>query len=441
MGKFVVSLHQPGSYVSGQAVVLKLHESGSGENDFISNGIVKLEVNKAGTFEFDILPSHSCYSMLRRYIQYVSVKEVSDEEESTPRIVFYGRILSLSLSFNGTKHVTCEGLLSNLLDCPVYNSQRFEGAPSSDRLFTMTGNVFYMYMEAINAYRNSVRNDIDIAPLSGTGAVYDEVLDDIDVSNGMSVGDFIMNELVEVYGGLIKMEYNEHENGDITGEISWVKDPSTSGFDGETINQPIQFGVNLLDLTAECGSDEIMTGIVPVWNDENGDMKWISLEATDVDDSQYTIYRPYVEGSAGGLGAVGIQLINIPGASTQTVATAYASGYVNRYCQYNLSVDDFDSYTVKAMDLHYANLGLIDPINVYSMVQLLINAGAYTIAKTLMCTSMELNIDSPEISSYTFEVFRPKASSNDKYLTREMVKYTSGTPNSQKYTSADNMSF
>ena len=184
-----------------------------------------------------------------------------------------------------------------------------------------------------------------------------------------------------------------------------------------------------------------MTGIVPMWTDENGDTKWTTLVSTDVDDPGTSVYKPEIIGSAGGLGTIGVKAINLTTATTQTRAETYASGYVNRYCQYDLATVDFDSYTVKAVDLHYIDLGPTDKISLYSPVQILCNPGPYIIGKTLTCTSLEINIDAPETSSYTFEVFRPKASSNDKVLTRDIIKSIPYRTNTMHFNSGDNVSY
>lgn len=458
MGKYVVSLHQPGVYRNGKAVIYTLYDTESGDSDFILNSTLKLEVNKAGSFEFDILPSHSCYSILRRYIQYVSIKEYRtffqqdygeieipegviidgipyaedidlDGETTAPmfndlgdtQIVFYGRILSMNLSFNGTKHIVCEGLMANLLDCPMYKSGAFYTPMTQDKLFTISGTPANMFSTGINAYRNLIRTDIY------EGVVHNEAnsytFDDIDVSGGTSVGDFISGELVEAHGGYLNMRYRELGNNDIVGFLYWDPDPSMSSYDRTAINQTISFGDNLLDLSGENEDDEIATGIIPMWEDSQNNKKWTSTIGYDVDHADsFQIYKPYVAGVTGGLSAIGLKIVELPGCKNQETALNYASTYVSKYCNYNLSTVDFDSYTVRAIDFHYLNDDNKNRIWLYDQVRIVCEP--HGIDKTLMCTSIEILLDNPENSSYTFSVFRPKASSNDKTLTRQLKKGT-----------------
>lgn len=444
MGKFVVSLHQPGVYVNNKALIYTLYDVGSGENDYLLNPTLKLEVNKAGTFEFDILPSHSCYSMLRRYIHYISVKEYDtgvtiatpDEDDlilpddviiddGSPKfnnlgdtqIVFYGRILSMSLSFNGMKHVVCEGLMANLLDCPMYVSGAYHDNTTPEKLYTVSGSPAVMFLAAINAYRNLIRQDIYSANVNDEADDYE--LEDIDVSGGTSVGDFISSELVEAHGGFLNMVYYEWENNDIVGFLNWDPDPSMSSYSKTAIDQEIEFGVNLLDITADNEDDEIATGIVPMWEDEDKNKKWTTTTGYDVDSIESkSIYKPYLIGSSGGLNAIGIKVVDLPGAKTQEKAINYARNYVNKYCDYSLSTTPFDSYTVRAIDMHY-----IDPdkSRIWLLDRVRIKCDApFSVNKVLLCTTIEVLLDSPENSSYTFSVFRPKASSNDKTLARQV---------------------
>ena len=444
MGRFVVSLHQPGVHINNKAVIYTLYDIGSDSSDFLLNAALKLEINKAGTFEFDILPSHSCYSILRRYIHYISVKEYgtgvssgsssggdieipSDTtlSEGSPeivdngdtQIVFYGRILSMSLSFNGTKHVVCEGLMANLLDCPMYSSGIYHDGITPDKIFTISGTPATMFLAAINAYRNLIRTDIIAGNVNSEADDYE--FEDIDVSGGTSVGDFITSELVEAHGGFLRMDYLELDTGDLYGHLNWDPDPSMSSYNESTLEQEIEFGVNLLDMSADNEDDEIATGIVPMWEDSENNKKWVTVSGQDVDAvSATSIYKPYVSGASGGLNAVGIKVVDIPGAKTQEKAISYSSNYVSKYCDYSLSTTPFDSYTVRAVDMHY-----LDPsksrIWLYNRVRIKCDA-PFSVNTVLLCTTIEILLDSPENSSYTFSVFRPKASSNDKTLARQV---------------------
>ena len=420
MGTFEVTLRQPGVYnpSTGLVAVYTLYEVGSGDSKYLLNGTLKLEVNKAGTFEFDILPSHSYYSVLRRYIHYICVKEDDD-------ILFYGRILSMNLSFNGTKHVVCEGLMANLLDCPMFNPD----AGTTDKLFTIGGSPFVMFENAVRAYRNRIRDDIYSGDVRSDAN--DIELEDVDVSGGTSVGDFITGELVESVGGFLQMEYRElTSGGDIKGRLNWYADPALdsnkSSYKTATISQQIVFGENMLDFSAECSDDDIVTGITPTWEDGNGETHCITTQKKEVTSEfvETNIYMPYMVGAQSGLGAVGLSVVKLPGTSTQEKALQYAKNYVNKYCStYILSSGkniDFDSFTVRALDMHFMGSSSTAKIWLYDRVR--VKCPPHEINRILLCSSIEILIDNPLNSSYTFSIYRPKASSNDKVLTRQIKR-------------------
>ncbi len=446
MATFDVRLHQPGVYnpTTGKAVTYTLYEVGSGDSDYLLNATLKLEVNKAGTFEFDILPSHSYYSILRRYVQYISVREfntgvpvtslelpddvVIDDEPVTPspdsdsddtHIIFYGRILSIALSFNGIKHVVCEGLMANLLDCPMYCTGHYHDGMTAEKIFTVSGTPETMFKTAINAYRNLLRTDIILGTINDSADSY--TFEDIDVSNGTSVGDFITSELVEAHGGFLRMYYREWAVGDITGVLCWDPDPTMSDYSEPVLNQSIEFGENMLDISGENEDDEISSGIVPEWEDANNEKKWVATTGIDVDGiGEETIYKPYVVGSVGSLDSIGIQVVDLPGTKTQEKAIGYAQTYVEKYCDHDLANAGFDSYTVRAIDFHYLDDDDKQRIWLYNRVRL--QCSPLGIDQTLMCTSMEISLDNPENTSYTLSVFHPKASSNDKTLARQLKR-------------------
>lgn len=419
MSNFEVTIRQPGvtNPSTGEVVSYVLYSVGSGDNNFLLNGTLKLEVNKAGTFEFDILPFHSYYSVLRRYIQYVCVREDDD-------ILFYGRILSMNLSFNGTKHVTCEGLLANLLDCPMFNP----AAETIDKIFTIGGSPYAMFECGIRAYRNRIRDDIYIGYIRNDAN--DVVLEDVDTSSGTSVGDFIQSELVEAYGGFMRMEYREPTiGGPILGQLNWDDEPELesdlTSYKTATISQTVSFGENMLDFSGEPGDDDIYTGIIPTWEDSNNETHWVATRKNDVTMQEETpILMPYIVGAQSGLGAVGIKVVKMPGTSNQEKALQRATNYANKYCSnYILSSGinvDFDSFTVRALDIHFLDSPSTERIGLYDRVR--ISHESLSIDRILMCSSIEILIDNPLNSSYTFSIYRPKASSNDKVLTRQIKR-------------------
>jgi len=456
-----VYLHTPGVYDEfNKAIINTLYitvplDEGEEEDDyntedFILNGKLKLEVNKAGTFDFDILPSHSCYEALRRYIHYIRV----DEDNET---IFYGRIMSISMDFSGLKHVTCEGLMANLTDCPMYNAlaKQSKNKNISENILKFKGEyvAWDLVIEALRAYRNLARTDIVFDP-RGTDAsefrwLFDDKLGGIDISG--SVGDFIISTVIENVGGILYMSYVKQSNDDILGELHLIPDPAMwksrlhVDLYTKAINQTIEFGENLIDLSAEYDSDDVKSAIGVKWQkgsndipDDDDDDESSSDEgssstddssssgsqclfayATDVDSGR-SIVIPVMYGMSG-LYMVGGEIKSF-NALDEESASRTASKYADTYCDYDFGTEPFDSLSIKAIDLHYFSNGNYEKINYLDYVRIV--SPAHGIDKYMFCSSVEIDLDNPANNSYTFVDYKLKEPSDEKYLSRRLNKYT-----------------
>lgn len=458
-----VRLHRPHVIENDKIKVHMLYETGNTNSEFLINGALKFEANKAGSFEFDILPAHPCYSLLRRYRQYVSVTinedpdmweehedaiiYLDDDDPISDGIVFYGRILSIAMSFNRVKHVVCEGLLANLIDAPMYNDMSNDIGTLADlekdgfievvyeyptdepgtyrrkviatddeskELYRITGDANIMWMKAGDAYCNIMqRTDIHFREAS----ISSDNMDDIDVYGGESVGDFITSELIGIYGGFIKTSYYVRNDLSITGSLSWVKDPSMDGFNEDENSQAIEFGENLLDLSAEFAEDSVSNGICVSWTTEDDKKKWRVVEKDSITVENKRIEVPSVYGSRD----ASVQVIEVPGISTRASAHSYATAYRKKFCTYSFVNEGFDSYTVKAIDRHFLDSETYETsIGLYDQVRLI--SSPHNVNKVFTCTSIEYTIDNPIVREYKLEVFRPKPSSNEKVLSKQLGK-------------------
>lgn len=423
MLNYGVFLHIPGTVTieedeeSGLILINKdsalrytLHISGDNSDDFTVDSPISMEVNKSGSFEFSILPSHTYYSMLRRFIHYIEIKDLDDDE-----IIFYGRINSITMGFSKEKKVTVEGGMSNLLDCPVYNPDVESSTLDTTEIYVMEGTPDELFRKSIRAYRNLIRPDVTIGSVLSYASSFK--IDKIDVSGGQTVGDFIMNELVGGAGGYIIPRYVKEEGGNISTVLDWLPDPLTPGYSDTISSQTIEFGVNLLDIDAEFSDDDVMTGIIPSWTDENNDKQWATAVTTDVDTSQKNMLKPYIVGGTGTTG-IGIQMIDLPELTDQSEALTAAQKYAERYCNYNLSDLEFDSFKVKALDMHYFGESSKPKFKIGDRIKLI--SEYHNLDMDYPCTAMTLDLDNPSNNDYTFSVYRPKASSNDKTLCRQL---------------------
>ena len=456
-------LHRPFDKVGGKTQINMLYETGNENAEFIINGSLKFEANKAGSFEFDILPAHPCYSLIRRYRSYISVTINEDDEMWVgdddvsyldDGIVFFGRILTISMSFNRVKHVVCEGLLANLVDAPMYNDLTHDPGTLSElddggstqiiyqrnkdgtitrkviaideettEVYKVTGDANLMWLKAGDSYGNiTQRKDIRFLPAD----ISSETMDDVDVYGGQSVGDFITGELVGVYGGFMKLRYVMDNSFDVFGQLSWIKDPSMDGFEAEENTQPIEFGKNLMNLSAEYVEDNIVNGVCVSWTTEKDEKKWRVKTKTSLTVDSLEILKeievPAVYNAKvyDGMREAATEFIEVPGISTQAKAISYATAYAKKFCNYELDKGEFDSYTVKAVDRHFIDDTAFQEIKLYDQVRLI--SSPHEVDKVFTCTSIEYSLDNPLVRSYTLQIYRPKPSSNEKVLSKQLGK-------------------
>jgi len=456
-------LHRPFDKVGGKTQINMLYETGNENAEFIINGSLKFEANKAGSFEFDILPAHPCYSLIRRYRSYISVTINEDDEMWVgdddwsyidDGIVFYGRILSITMSFNRVKHVVCEGLLANLVDAPMYNDLTHDPGTLSEldddgiryimyhgasvenptnnviaiddettEVYKVTGDANLMWLKAGDSYRNiTQRSDIRFIGAD----ISSEAMDDIDVYGGQSVGDFITGELVGIYGGFLKMNYLMDNSFDVFAQLSWIKDPTMDGFEAEENGQPIEFGKNLLDLSAEYVEDNVVNGVCVAWTTKKDEKKWrVKTKSSLTVDSfeipkEIEVPAVYNAKVYDGVREAATEFIEVPGISTQSKAISYAMAYAKKFCNYELDKGEFDSYTVKAVDRHFIDDITFQEIKLYDQVRLI--SSPHEVDKAFTCTSIEYSLDNPLVRSYTLQIYRPKPSSNEKVLSKQIGK-------------------
>ena len=78
----------------------------------LGDPVLKLEVNKTGSFSFTIYPDHLYYDQIERMKSIVRV-------EKDGSMLFRGRVISEEIGFYGEKDVTWEGCLAFLLDSRI----------------------------------------------------------------------------------------------------------------------------------------------------------------------------------------------------------------------------------------------------------------------------------------------------------------------------------
>lgn len=216
---------------------------------------VKLEVNKAGTFNFTIYKKNQKYGSIRKM---KSIVKVYDDNFR----LFRGRVLNAKRGMYNELQVTCEGELAFLVDSKV-RPYSFRGAVEEYFTFLVESHNTYVKDERkFKVGRVTVTDPNDY--ITRENKNYPTTLDEI------------QDKLIDKLGGYIWTR--EEEDGVY---IDYLEDFEL------TNTQEIRFGENLVDLEEIIKGQDIATVIIPLGcklQDDNGNDTGERLTIKDVND-------------------------------------------------------------------------------------------------------------------------------------------------------------
>lgn len=237
------------------------------------------EVNKTGSLEFIIYPSHPNYDKISKLSTVVTVENESG-------IYFRGRVLNDTLGFYNQRKIQCEGWLAVLLD----SIQRPFVFPIADDGATPEDYLSFLLL------RHNAQMPEEKQIKLGTVTVTDPNnyigRSDAEYSSTLQ----LINEgLIATHGGYLNLRY----------ELDGVYLDYLSNFD-VLAKQPVSLGLNLLDLSTERRGEEVATAILPLGaSDEETDVRLTiknlpDEETDDICKSGDIVYSKVAEAAYGG---------------------------------------------------------------------------------------------------------------------------------------------
>ena len=187
------------------------------------------EVNTIGDLEFKMPPTHKYYDLPHILKSTVEVYEDND-------CIWFGRVLSIETNYYREKIVHCEGAMGWFNDVPT-TFKEYEKT-STRQLFRKLLNDYYVGAEENRRIRvgNVTVEDIEMSERVG----YDTILNVIE------------SKCLDQVEGYIFFRKDEHGYW-----ADWLKEMPY------TCNQPIDFGLNLIDIKSTFDGSEIITAILP----------------------------------------------------------------------------------------------------------------------------------------------------------------------------------
>ena len=346
----------------------------------ISAGSLKEESGQSPALSLTIQPTHPLWDSFTRDTVMLPNREVELVEYETGIVLFRGRVRAISMEFDGSKKLTCEGAMAYLNDTTVrpyktYDTDEIEcdiNAPAE------ANKLFEWFIEQHNAHVMNACEKFRIGV--NAGANYGKL------QRGTGTRPATLKEmrdkLEKACGGWLRVRY------DATGSIiDWLPDTGAA-----EATQRVELGSNLLDLDTQVDGKDIYTAIVPVGKTGKGS------DEHKVNVSAETAYVPF--GFA------------IQGDVVVDMAAVEKYGLIEKTMSYDLdkpqaladkAVADLaagkldDSIEVSAFDLHNLNEQTL-PIDFLDRV--FVKSEPHGIERYMICSGRTINLTNPTATQY-----------------------------------------
>lgn len=322
----------------------------------VTNPTLTKEVNRAGCLEFSIPPNHPFYGKLEKLRTIVRVLQNGIE-------IWRGRVLSTEKNFYLMQKIVCEGELAFLNDTLV---------PPYDYSNGITLGNYFTFL--VNSYTNRCAPARMIQPGIVTNASSGTIINDYSESYTITLSE-LTNKLTDTAGGYLKIR---RENG--VAYLDYLDILS------DRCDQVIEFGNNLIDLTEFIDASEVYSILLPLGKqDDDGNHLTISSVNGG---SRYLVNQAAVN-------TFGPIVRTAEFSDIENPSTLLAEG------QKILSkaVEAATTITVKAVDLYLlgAEVGSLDAGSIVR-----VKSAPHGIDADFLCSKVEINMESPDQSTYTF---------------------------------------
>lgn len=202
----------------------------------ITDQKLSMKVRAAGSYEFTIAPNNPAFGTIKEMVTVVTVYRGQYLE-------FAGRVLHCEKDFYGRKNVFVEGVYAYLNDSIV-------------RPYTFKGSVETYFKQLIDNHNSQVQTDRQFK--AGICEIEDPNNLIVRENNDYpSTRTEIENKLVGLLGGYLVPRYESGE-----WYLDYLKTP------GETGDQVIEFGHNLLDIREYITAEDVYTCLIPLGADD-----------------------------------------------------------------------------------------------------------------------------------------------------------------------------
>lgn len=370
------------------------------------------EVSKGGSLTFTMPRDHPQYDNLQKMSTVVVAKQDGKE-------IWRGRILNHEADWYNRRVVYCEGALSYFNDSCV--------TP-----FNYRGTLKQFLQHLVEAHNSQVSAKMKQFELGTVTAALGDLVVEFGDADKYGVGedygsiwDIIDKMVLKTFGGYAYCTFNAETGNNVLNYCDQAVEAQ------RLVNQKIQYGVNLLDITEKTDTNDLFTRIYPIGNKHTVDTsKWYYKLIWWKDPSQYKHEERYgimgadaatikkylpASGYSYNLKEGWIQndaaaekfgiIAKIREQDTDSENETFASGVQDLQQNYAMVT----SYTVKAVDLvdaGYTNIG-DDPLDRLTFASYAhIISEPHSVDAIMLCTKLVEPFGQPDKKEYSFGMTR-----------------------------------
>lgn len=200
------------------------------EHSAVLDPSVSLEVNKAGTLKFTILPDHPMYDQ-------IALRQSMFDVYQNDELIFEGIATQEDTDFYNRKVISCEGELTFLND-----SIQRQAKYTDQSVQSLLGAYLTVHNEQVDSDRQFSLGSVTVSEGNGI----------LRYTNFQSTMKEIGEDLVDNYGGYLRVR---HQDG--YRYLDYLADPP------RTSSQVIRLGKNLIDYSSNLSSLNIITCLIP----------------------------------------------------------------------------------------------------------------------------------------------------------------------------------
>lgn len=340
-----------------------------------------LDINKAGSLSLMLPPGNNLHGDLKKIKTLVTVEQDGE-------LLARGRVTEIETDIYNQQSVYCEGEKTFLLD-------------SVHAPYTYSGTVHGLFRKLLDNHNANVEDEKQFV-IGEITAVSETETTAVECEVYSITTSELEERLLNAYGGYLRTR-----TVDGIHYIDWLEQY------GDENSQPIEFSVNMLDLTDTADAADVFTVLIP-------------LGASEInDDGEYT--DPVTIASVNG-GKNYIQdddAVDLYGKIWRTETWNYitdAGKLLEKGREYLKTGIALETITLKAIDMHFVDDN-VQPIRLGDRVRILSNP--HGIDKVMVCSQIEIDLRNPENTVYTFGE-KPRTLTDNVIRTKETLSGRGG---------------